>query len=201
MYLSTETVNKLCIPFGFIIGPCTVISHITKFVHDIAKIGYISFMNRNYEPTENYYQFKFADLQWECQISHKYKPKALDSNGVITIPIGPFEDPEATNIFTNALGSDASVHWALAYKKLSEEDKLEIELENAKNDLYKQIAFIAQGIIRSIFIVGPVILCYYDISKIQYDVNKVQIEASINNVEAIVNDSIYPDDFNEVMNS
>lgn len=191
MYLSTETVNKMSVPFGSVIGPYTIVSNLAKLVHDIAKIVYNSFQNRNYEPSGNFYKFKHADLDWEELVSRKYKP-VIDSDGNFDIQVKPFENPERANVIYNALGTLPSLNWSIAYKNLSEADMREIELENLKKDVYQHVTFIGIGVIRSIPILGGAMLCYYDI-------NKVPTLPIFNDAKEVVDESIFPSDFDEVM--
>ena len=39
-YIKTESVDKLRVPFGIIIGLCTVLSNIVKLIGDAASLGF-----------------------------------------------------------------------------------------------------------------------------------------------------------------
>ena len=63
MFIKTEAVDKLCVPFGLIIGPCTIISNLIKIVANVAKLIFYGLLTINYKSSEEFKKFKEADLE------------------------------------------------------------------------------------------------------------------------------------------
>lgn len=168
MYLNSETVNQLSVPFGVILGPITVAYNLVMLAKDIVKIACYSFLNRNYKPTEEYHLFKHADLVWEAQVSRVYKPR-FNSDGTIEQDLGLFSDPLGVEIVNEALTNPlVSFGFTSVYKDLSDDDKREIELENSRRDFFHHVSSIAIGVIRSIPLIGGVVLCHYDVEAMNF---------------------------------
>lgn len=158
-YISTETVDKLSIPFGIVIGPCTVLSNIIKLIRDIARIV---FNGSHYSPSDAYKKFKAADLAWEQQVSPKYKPQVSDGG---YIEMSTAYDPEYNKIVNNARGTPVFFNWSSSYRALSSQDKKQLNFEQAKPDARQHLTFIGIGMIRSIPLVGGVARCLYNTTK------------------------------------
>jgi hypothetical protein len=167
VYLNAETIDKLSIPCGMVLGPITVAYNLIKLANDIAKITYYSFLNRNYIPSEAYHLYKLADLGWEAQVSRQYKPR-FNNDGTFVQDNGLFSDPIGAKIVSEALANPlVSCGLISVYKDLSEGDKLEVELENAKRDFFQHVSLISKGIILSIPILGGALLYLVNIKVIK----------------------------------
>lgn len=163
-YVKTENVDKLCVPFGIIIGPCTVLSNIVKLIGDVASLGFNGLLSINYAPTLAYRNFKAADLAWEQNVSSEHKPQ-FSSDGNIKITMDSFTDPEYITTISTALGSQDCKNIASAYKALSSQDKVQLVFDQAKKDSLQHLTFIGVGIIRSIPLVGGAARWIYNATK------------------------------------
>lgn len=161
LYIKTENVDKLSVPFGIIIGPCTVLSNIVKLVRDVAKLTFNGLLSIHYKSSQAYTNFKLADLAWKKNVSSQYKPK-VSSDGYIQVNIHSFADPEYIKTIKNAAGTPIFFNWSTTYQALSEQDKRQFAFEQAKQDSIQHLTFIAIGLIRSIPIIGGIARCVYN---------------------------------------
>lgn len=152
MFIKTEAVDKLCVPFGLIIGPCTIISNLIKIVADVAKLIFYGLLTINYKSSEEFKKFKEADLDWETHISSECKPHA-NEHGNLTIFYGTFTNPEELAL-VNAMGTSHFINFLKTYKALSAQDRRRISFEWTQKDLIQHWTFIGIGIIRSIPVIG-----------------------------------------------
>ncbi len=164
MYISTENVDALCVPFGIIIGPGTILLNTALSIADVAKINFNRSLNRNYKPSDAYRRFKDADLAWEKNISAKYKPH-MTSEGSIRMTSSIWNDPEAFDTVLNNAHTIFFRNYAQRYNKLSAADKREIELEQSRQDFDYHTNLIGIGFIRSIPIIGGLARLVYNITK------------------------------------
>ena len=173
-YFKTESVDKFCVPFGVIIGPCTVFSNVIKLIGDIAKIAFNGLLTLNYKPSQAYTNFKIADLVWEQTVSPKHKPK-INNTGYLEINSDSFTDPEYSKTITGALEKSALadgsttycvlLNWSTTYCALSSKDKRQLAFDQAKQDSIQHLTFIGVGIIRSIPLVGGIGRWVYNVAK------------------------------------
>jgi hypothetical protein len=154
-YVKTENVDKLSVPFGVVIGPCTVLSNSVKLIGDVARIAFYGLSSINYLPSTAYADFKNADLAWEKNVSPKHKPQ-VSSDGYIQMTFDSFTDREYNATINQARGTPTFFNWSIAYRALSSQDRRQIAFEQAKQDFIQHLTFIGIGIIRSIPLVGGV---------------------------------------------
>lgn len=163
-YIKTENVDKLCVPFGVLIGPCTVLSNIVKLIGDIAIIVFNGLLTINYAPSQAYTKFKAADLAWEKNISSKYKPYPL-KDGSVTITFDSLTDPEYSSTIFDNIGTSHFGRLIQTYRALSSQDRRQIGFERAKQDFVQHFTFVGIGVIRSIPLVGGTVRWIYNIKK------------------------------------
>ncbi len=169
-FVKTENVDKLCVPFGVIIGPATILSNIIKLVGDVVKISFNGLLNINYTPSQAYTNFKQADLAWEQCVSLKHKPQ-VSNDGYIQTTFDSFTDPEYDTTIASAAKTRIFSDWSTTYKALSSQDKRQIAFEQAKQDSIQHLTFIGVGIIRTIPLAGGVARWIYNAKK-QVNSNK-----------------------------
>lgn len=170
VYVNTGNVDKLSVPFGVIIGPCTVLSNLLKVIVDVAKIIFYGLLSINYSPTNAYNDFKRADLAWEQTVSAKYKPQ-VSADGAIQAYFDFFADPQHGETIWSKAGTDVFSNWSTACKAMSSQDKRQIVFEQAKQDSIQHLTFIGVGIIRSLPLVGGAARWIYNSSKLDHKNN------------------------------
>ncbi len=169
----TANVDKLCIPFGFIIGPCTAVSNIIKVIGDIAYLSFNGLKTKDYEPSPLYLEFKKTECAWEKEVSSKHRP--IISNGKVTLVHTSTNDPDyncAILEYVTTIGkkdikivpaSNEVIHsYLTAYPGLSESDKNQISFDHAKKDFFEHLTFIGIGIIRTIPVIGGIGRCLFN---------------------------------------
>ena len=162
--LRTENVDKLCVPFGLIIGPCTVLSNVGKLIGDISKMAFNGLLNYRYSPSDAYNNYKAAELAWKQKISARHKPQFTNSGNIVII-INVFSDPEYIRIIESARGTQPFFNYATAYGALSVQDKRKVAFEQSQQDSLQHLTFIAIGIIRTIPVVGGAARWIYNARK------------------------------------
>lgn len=153
--LSTLNADQWSIPFGVVIGPCTVLSNAVKLINDAASIVFQSMAIYNTSPSKHYLQLQQANLRWEAEISKTSKP-TYNQNGVSWSPAN-LKQP----VIKKGISLLGEIHGY--YCLVSPDDKKRMLIDQLKQNAIHHLTFIGIGIIRSIPLMGGIMLCHYPI--------------------------------------
>ncbi len=152
--ITTQAVDNWCIPFGVVIGPCTVMSNGCKLVWDVVKLSFHALLLVNYTPTQPYYNFRGHYELYSCVYSIRYAPPLWGDINTITTKFGSRKE-ENQEIF-RPIGTPTFEAYRKAHRALSFRDRIYFAFEQEKKDAAEHITFIGIGAIRTIPLFGGI---------------------------------------------